>query len=312
MNDIDISIILINYNNAKLTYDAVNSIIDKSSGFKYEIIVVDNSCNCIEFDKLKELIGNKADLIKSESNLGFGKGNNLGVSKSRGKYVYFINNDTLLINNAIYELYKFLEKNSNVGIVGSNLFGFDNQPGHSFVYDKFDLIYVKKCTSIKILFKKTILKKRNDFNYYNHPIKIKGCVVGASLMMSRTDFDTLHGYDEDIFMFAEEALLCYRLINELHKEIYNIPTSKIIHLEGTSIKGQNKIISPKMAYEFANGNYIYFKKAFGETDAKKLLKIKIKEYKKKIFISKIVNRNIVQKYINLYNGFKNKYEEVIK
>lgn len=312
MNNLNVSIITINYNNAILTSDAINSIIKNSKNFTYEIIVVDNSCSDDEFNKLKKLIGDKARLIQSESNLGFGKGNNLAVSQSRGKYVFFLNNDTLLINNAIFELYDFLEKNENVGIAGSNLYSIDNKPTHSFTYSQLNVTELKKLTKMKSILKFYLFKKRNDFNYSNTPISVGGDVLGASLMISRKDFDLLQGFDKDIFMYGEETLLCYKLIHELNKKVYNVPNSKIIHFEGSSIKEKNKIISPKMAYELANGTYIYFKKAFGEVDAKKMLKIKIKEYKKKTFIAKFFKKNNVQNYITLCNGYKSKYKEVIE
>lgn len=311
MNDIDVSIIMINYKKNKMTVDAIDSIISKSHLFTYEIIVVDNSNDTNEFEMLKSFVDDKARCINANANLGFGKGNNLGAKFANGKYLYFINNDISLINNAIYELFKFMESNSYCGIAGSNLYTIDKEPNHSFSKNMITIKQFKKNNSLLSIFNRNSLL-RTDFNFTDKPLKIGGYVVGASLMISRDTFNYLGGFDKDIFMYAEESLLCYRLIKECKLDIYNIPSSKIIHFEGASFKNDQNIITEFHANSFINGNFIYFSKVFSQREAIKFLKCAIRIYKKKMILAKITKKRNPQSYINLVNACKIKLREVSK
>lgn len=284
---IDVSIIYCNYFTSTLLKDSLESVVAKSNNFKYEIIVVDNSNDETETKKLLKLKNNYQNiiLINANTNLGFGKANNLGSKYASGKYLYFLNTDTLLLNNAIYELFSFMENNQKVGIVGSNLFNSNLKPYHSFVKAKKNLNFERKNGSlIHALFFK--LLKRDDFNYSSKPLKIKGYVCGASLMILKEDFIKLNGFDQDIFMYSEEALLCYQLINNLKKDIYNVPSSKIIHLEGSSFKSDYSFF----AKSFIDGNYLYYLKAYNKQTANKYLKVYLKVVKKKAFIFKLLKK----------------------
>lgn len=279
----DVSIIFVNYKTSHLIQGILDSIKEKSSGFSYEIIIVDNSNDCDEFLKL-ENFKNEAVIIDAKQNLGFGKANNLGATFAKGKYLFFLNTDTLLVNNAIYELKKFLDEYDDTSIVGSNLYTKDLEPYHSFIQYPLDLKGYKKLNSFKSAIKKRISKKRDDFNYSNSPVLINGYVCGAALMIRKDDFDKLSGFDNDIFMYDEETLLCYRVINEFHKKIYNVPSSKIIHFEGGSF---NKPISFNRYKIMATGNKVYCMKAFGLKETRKIFKYKIKNYKIKKIVMKL-------------------------
>lgn len=309
-NNIDVSIIFVNYKTAKLVEDVIESIALKSSGFSYEIIIVDNSNDEEEWEKISKLENSYIKIIDAKSNLGFGKANNLGSTIAKGKYLFFLNTDTLLLNNAIYELKIFLDVHSDVGIVGSNLFTADNKPNHSYILKVKDL----KNEHMNLSFFQGVIsklkRKRDDFNYTDKPLEIYGYVCGAALMIRKDAFEYLNGFDKDIFMYAEEALLCYQLIQKLNLKIFNIPSSKIIHFEGGS---QNDFPSKKKIEMRINGNYIYFLKAFGEKKAMRFLKINyIASSKMKFFYSVFYNKEKKNYYGNLKNQYKNKLLNIKK
>ena len=262
MCNIDVSIILVNYKTNEMTCDAIESIISKTVNLKYEIIVVDNSNDIKTYNCLKQAINSidyNITVINSNGNIGFGKGNNLGSKYAHGRYLFFLNTDTYLVNNAIYELYCFMENTSICGVCGGNLLSKDNKENTSYFYDKTWFI-----TELKHLFGirkylNRILKKRNDYNYGNEPLKLKGYVSGADLMIRKEIFDSLNGFDKDIFMYYEENLLCYRVQYEMGYEIYNLPSAKIVHFEGGSIKK----LSANQVKESINGSYILFSKIYG-------------------------------------------------
>ena len=306
MANIDVSIIFVNYKTSNLVGDVINSIKEKSNGFSYELIAVDNSKDEEELARLKLIEG--LTVIDANGNLGFGRANNLGANVAKGKYLYFLNTDTLLINNAIYELKNFLDDNPNVSIVGSNLYTKENKPNHSFIKIEKNVKNEKKINSPWIAIKKRITHKSPDFNYSNNPLKIDGYVCGASLMMRRGDFAALGGFDKDIFMYAEESLLCYRAIHELHKEVYNVPTSRIIHFEGGSFK---KPISYNRIKTNIDGNVVYYTKAFGKAGAVDYLKGLLKTSKKKKLISTLIfNKRQIDKFKLYVQACNEKLKEI--
>lgn len=249
-NQIDVSIIIINYNTEKLVLDCLDSIYEKTKDISFEVIVVDNN-SPEEILYLKN--DNRIKYIQSDINLGFGKANNLGVKESNGKYIFCLNPDTLLINNAIKELYDFIEKHSECGICGSNLYHEDATPGHS--YELLEPgIYQEFVNSRNFTFK--IFNE--NFNKTNHPKEVSH-VVGASIMISKKLFNEIGGFNKDFFMYLEETYLCYEVKKKGYK-IFNVPTSKIIHLEGKSFK-----LRRKFEDTFAVGRKTYLIKRYGKT-----------------------------------------------
>ena len=90
----DVSVIIVNYNTKNLTDDCIQSVINKTTGVDYEIILVDNAST----DGSKEYFekDNRIIYIYSDKNGGFGYGNNRGMEVARGKYFFLLNSDTIL------------------------------------------------------------------------------------------------------------------------------------------------------------------------------------------------------------------------
>ena len=110
MNATDVSIIIVNYNTHKLLRNCLISIIENTKRCSYEIIVVDNAST----DNSREIATEFKSVkwIQSEVNLGFGKANNIGSLEASGKYLFFLNSDTILLNDAISIFYDFFEENN--------------------------------------------------------------------------------------------------------------------------------------------------------------------------------------------------------
>ncbi|MCK7520972.1 MAG: glycosyltransferase [Ignavibacteriales bacterium] len=71
-------------------------------------------------------------LLEPKENLGFGRANNLAIKKSNAKYVFLLNTDTILINNAVKILYDFMEQNPDCAACGGNLYDLNMNPVHSY------------------------------------------------------------------------------------------------------------------------------------------------------------------------------------
>ena len=128
-----VSIIMVNYNTKELTKKAIQAVFDKTEGVEYEIIVVDNDSKDGSVEELKKTFQDKIIIIESKENLGFGRGNNLGIKQAKGKYIFLLNSDTELINNAIKIFYDYMEQNEQVGICGGNLYNVNCVPEDSYI-----------------------------------------------------------------------------------------------------------------------------------------------------------------------------------
>lgn len=226
---LDVSIIIVNYNTWQLTANCIESVFEKTRGIEFEIILVDNASHDSSkdfFEKDKRII-----YIYSQDNLGFGRANNLGFEVAQGKYLFCLNSDTLLVNNAIKILYDFMEEHTECGACGGNLYNADMHPAHSFnrrmpgIVEEIDQALSRKLS-------KTIYGKSYMHNFCGKPLEV-AYITGADLMLRGSAIKSVGGFDSRFFMYFEETELQYR-IRKSGLSIYSVPKAKIIHLEGAS------------------------------------------------------------------------------
>lgn len=251
---VDVSIIIVNYNTFELTKNTINSAIEKTKDLNYEIILVDNASTDGSVEFFEKEYKDKIIFIKNNENLGFGRANNEGIKIAKGKYIFLLNSDTLLINNAVKILFDFMEKNDNCGVCGGNLFDINLKPTHSFLKKlpcliseiDFQLNFFSK------IFRKTI-NKRSDFNYSKNEKEV-GYITGADMMIRKKVLSEIGMFDKDFFMYSEESELTYRIKQKKYK-IISVPQAEIIHLEGKST-----IFKEKKYHMFLESKYKYFYK----------------------------------------------------
>ena len=230
----DLSIIIINYNTSKYTINCIESIVNTiSDSINYEIILVDNCSEISDLSNLEEQIKkfNHLTLIKNPINSGFGGGNTVGLSKAKGKFLSFVNNDTILQNDCFSILIDAMESNPSYGVCSPQSFKENG---------KF-LPTIDHFTSpSKELFGRAFLEFINPKRYpkrkqiYSKPQR--GQFVSGSFMVFRKeDFDKIGGFDTKIFLYQEETDICKRLL-KINKYAYLIPEAKFIHFHGASTK----------------------------------------------------------------------------
>lgn len=225
MQNLDCSIILVNYNTCQLTLACINSIRAVSNDFSYEIIVVDNSSSDNSLEVLSKLPYVK--FIEFGKNAGFGTANNLGAKNAVGKYLFLLNTDTILIENSIKILLDFYRNNEEklkIGTLGAVLIDENqniiNSGGDFPTVEKYLNIYLRKPVKEYEIGESDVYQKI-DF------------VTGADLMISKSIYDQIGGFDENFFLYYEETDLQKR-IQSLGYTNYLITTTRIIHLEGGS------------------------------------------------------------------------------
>lgn len=291
----DVSIIIVNYNTLELTKNTINSVIEKTKNLVYEIILVDNASTDGSVDFFEKKYKDKIIFIKSNENLGFGRANNKGIKIAKGKYIFLLNSDTLLINNAIRILFEFMEKNNDCGVCGGNLYTKDLKPTHSYFAE---LPYLTLKTEIEycLNFYKILTKKYDHFNYSPSPKKV-GVISGADMFIRKSILEKTGYFDIDFFMYSEEVELTYRIFKSGYLS-FSVPDAKIIHLESQSFIFKEKkfkmLLESKYKYFYKTANlktckYLFYISQFGyflrmiltfKRDYLKIMKINKEEYTK--------------------------------
>lgn len=226
----DVSVIIVNYNTKQLTIDCIESVFLHTHDLLYEVIVVDNASTDGSVELFKQ--DSRIIFVESSKNLGFGRANNLGYKYSSGKYIFLLNSDTILLNNAVKLFFDWMECNhKRIACVGSPLLNIHKCTMHSFGY--FPSLYN---ISVDVL-----------LNYFSFLRKEKGIpifkkgetwmpvnyVTGADLFIRRSVIENFGMFDPDYFMYYEETDMQYRYYQHGYISAL-ISTPQIIHLCGAS------------------------------------------------------------------------------
>jgi len=217
-----VSIIIPVYNKVSYTIRCLRSLVHNvSDKFSYEVIVV-NDCSSDETKEYLEAI-EALVLVNNVENIGFIHSCNAGANASKGKYLYFLNNDTEVMPNAIESLVETFATTPNVGAVGSKLL--------------YPTGRLQEAGGI-------IWQNSSGWNYgrnenphdpkYNFMRSVDYC-SGASLLVKRETFDALNGFERDFApAYYEDTDLCFAVRHKLGLEVIYQPKSEIIHYEGIS------------------------------------------------------------------------------
>jgi GT2 family glycosyltransferase len=230
---IDVSIIIVNFNSFHLLDKCLKSIYALCTGTKNEVILVDNASS--EGDI--ELVANKYSnliLIKNRTNIGFAPAINLALPHAKGKYSLFLNNDTVFTEDSIKIIYEFAENYSGRLLVGIQLLNSDGTMQESVV--QFPSLW-NGITENLFLYK--LFPKSKIFNkYYQNYIECNNLVEvdvirGAFMFCPTDEIRKLNGLDERFFFYSEETDLCKRFKDSGGKIIF-YPLTSIIHYGGAT------------------------------------------------------------------------------
>ena len=214
MSSPKVSIIIVNYNGKELLQKCLDSLL-KVNYNNFEIILVDNNSTdgSVEFitKNYPSLI-----IIKLDSNKGFAEPNNVAAKISKGKYLLFLNNDTVVTPNFIFEMVKVMETDKKIAICQSLLLKPDGSVDSSGDFiDHLGVVYNSK-TKID-------------------EIREVSSARGASMLVRSDIFEKLDGFDQKFFITFEDVDLCWRSWI-LGYRVLIIPTSIVYHEGGITIK----------------------------------------------------------------------------
>jgi GT2 family glycosyltransferase len=254
----DVSVIIVNYNTVELTIQCINSIYKHTKDITFELIVVDNASTDNSVKLLTDMFP-KLTIIKNKENIGFGRANNIGINVSKGKYLFLLNSDTILLNNAIELFFNFIEKsNLKIGALGCIMLDCDLKLNYKNSFNFFPGTFY--------LINNYFKKFKTGYDYYDKELLGNGMfsvdfIVGADLFLSSDVIHKIGNFDSDFFLYWEEVDLQYRMSKLNYKRLI-ISGPEIIHLEGGSsqkaFNNWKRIIHDKHLIIYAKKNFKAF------------------------------------------------------
>ena len=256
----DISVVIVNYNTCQLTCRCLDSIIELTKGVQYEVIVVDNDS---QKDESKQVLSQYPGIqyIQSETNLGFGKANNLGFSYATGRYILFLNSDTYLLNDALSAFVREMDKLPDyAACAGAPLLAEDGSANQSYAPMPTLKWYAKAVLGIYV---KPFVRKRSVGNGNPTPQALPmevPYVIGADLCVRREVIEQCGLFDPDFFMYYEESEMQNRYQRHGYKS-YLIASPQIVHLEGASYSSGGSKRYPAQVWNwYLQSQALFFKK----------------------------------------------------
>jgi GT2 family glycosyltransferase len=229
-----LSVIILNYNVRYFLEQCVLSVKSALESIEGEIIVIDNNSSDDSCEIMKQRFPN-VKLIRNNENVGFPKGNNIGVAQAKGEYICILNPDTVVAEDTFVKVVAFAQKQSDLGILGCKLIdGAGNFLPESKRGVPTPFVAFTKIMGLYKLFPKS----RTFGKYYaqhlneNQTGKVD-ILVGAFMFMKRNLYQELAGFDEDCFMYSDDIDLSYRVLKEGKSNYYFHDTS-VIHYKGES------------------------------------------------------------------------------
>jgi GT2 family glycosyltransferase len=234
-----LSIIIVNYNTYQYTVNCIRSIKSFVKQLEHEIILVDNaSKECAPQKFLMEFPD--IILIPLSENIGFGRGNNVGIRAAKASTLLLLNSDTLIFDDSIDKTFRFLHKQPFVGMVGCKLLNDDGtEQLSSFIHVRFPLLNLLINANPFLSALSRFLNVPSNYDHIRLTLKAQqknhSCeaLSGAFMMVKKEVIEQCGDFDPDFFMYCEDTEWCRNRIIKKFK-IYYFTEASIIHLGGKS------------------------------------------------------------------------------
>ncbi len=233
----DLSIIIVSYNTKELLKECVESIYKTANNISFEVIIIDNASSDGTIDEISRLKQRYSSLqiIENKENLGFSKANNLGVKKSTGRNLLFLNPDTIIYENTLKGMVDFMDLEKKSGAATCKLVmpngNIDDASHRGFPTPWNALTHFSGLSKL--------MGTTKLFGGYNlgfmdfsktHEID---ALAGAFMIVRREAGEDVKWWDEDYFFYGEDLDFCYMLKQKGWK-IFYVPEFKILHYKGVS------------------------------------------------------------------------------
>lgn len=252
-----LSVIIVNWNVADLLADCLQSLSEGRDDVALEVIVVDSASQDGSVSMMRRDFPWVQVLAQSE-NVGFPRGNNIGIAAARGAYVLLLNPDTVVLNGALARMVAYVDANADVGVLGPQLRYPDGTIQSSRRRFPTRLTAFFESTWLERWAPGDILRDYRVLDVAEDQVVDVDWVMGAAMMVRREVVDTVGGMDEGYFMYSEELDWCRRIKDAGWRVVY-FPEAVIVHHEG---KSSEQVVTERHIY-FQQAKLRYFRKYHG-------------------------------------------------
>jgi GT2 family glycosyltransferase len=245
---IDVSVCIANWNCRELLHGCLESLDGHLQGVRVETIVADNASSDGAADMVEREFP-EVILHRNATNVGFARANNQAAERARGRYLLFLNNDTIVPPGALRRLIDYAEAHPEVGMVGPRLRDGQGQPQVS---------YRQRPTASTLLHRTFLLRwtglLRNTYRRYRRQnfdaetTRQVEVLMGAAMLLPRSIFFNCGGWDED-FTFGGEDLDLSTRVGQRYQIVYH-PGVEITHFGRVSTRQHIGYASSHMAIGF--------------------------------------------------------------
>jgi GT2 family glycosyltransferase len=228
----DVSVCIVNWNGREMLRECLESLLRAEQGAALEVVVVDNA----SADGAPDLVASlfpECVLVRNAHNAGFARANNQAAALARGRYLFFLNNDTWVPTGVVGRLLAYAERHPEVGMIGPRLRGGDGQPQASY----------RPRPTLAALLHRTVLLRwtglfRRAYRDYRRdkfdPDRERAVdtLMGAAMFLRRDVFKRCGPWDED-FTFGGEDLHFSACVGR-HGPLVFLPDVEIVHYGGVS------------------------------------------------------------------------------
>lgn len=234
-NNPELSIIILNYNTRGLTLACIASLMKVKGEVDFEIILCDNGST----DGSVEAIVKKYPeviIVESNVNLGFAKGNNAARKIAKGKYILFLNTDTIVKKGVLVKTIQYLKEHPEAGAITCKLIladgNLDKDARRSFPTPWVSFTHL--VLHLDKLFPKSRLFAKYWYGYVSPDVTQEVDVIqGAFFLTPKKLLDEVGWFSEDYFLDGEDIDLCWKIRQKGYKLIY-YPEVYILHLKAAT------------------------------------------------------------------------------
>ncbi|MFO7678895.1 MAG: glycosyltransferase family 2 protein [Chloroflexota bacterium] len=257
----DLSIIIVSWNVADLLRNCLRSIDENRGGLDLEVIVVDSASG----DDSVALVHSEfpwVRLLACTENVGFPRGNNLGLAEANGRYLLLLNPDTVILDNALAKMMTFAQENPEIGVLGCQLLNRDGTVQSSKRRFPTLLTAFFESTWLENFAPKSVLAKYYAQDLADDETNDVDWVMGACMLAPRSVVEQVGGLDEAYFMYSEELDWCRRIKDSGWRVVY-YPQAQIVHYVGQS--SDQAVVARHI--NFQQAKLRYFRKYHGRFPA---------------------------------------------
>lgn len=228
---VDVSLIIVHRGGVNMLRDCLNSLEASCSGLSWEAILVDNGST----DGSQRMVMEEfpaMTLLDMQANLGFTKGNNVGIARARGRYIVLLNNDTVALPRCFSQAVRYLDHDRKIGVAGLKLLNEDGSRQLSCRrFPSFQQALFNRYSLLTKLFPKNPYSRSYLMPDVDDSIRDVDWVSGACMVIRRRVIKQIGGLDERFFMYSEDVDYCLRAWQRGWRVTY-LPVGEVYHLIG--------------------------------------------------------------------------------